>query len=59
MLQSLKGKICIEKINMSKNDSRTKEVISHVQRCGKCNQFGHNMRTCELKSVVSKEKNDI
>ena len=44
---------------MSKNDSRTKEVISHVQHCGKCNQPGHNARICELKFVVSKEKNDI
>ena len=59
MLQSLKSKICIEKINMSKNDSCMKEVISHVQCCSKCNQLGHNARICELKSVVSKEKNDI
>ena len=58
-LQSLKGEIRTEEINMSKNDSRTKEVISHVRRCGKCNQPGHNARTCELESVVSKEKNDI
>ena len=29
-LQSLKSKICIEKINMSKNDNHTKEVILHV-----------------------------
>ena len=29
-LQFLKSKICIEEINMSKNDSRTKEVILHV-----------------------------
>ena len=36
-----------------------KEVILHVQCCGKCNQLGHNARTCELESVVSKEKNDI
>ena len=58
-LQSLKNKIHIEKINMSKNDSHTKEVILHVQCCSKCNQLGHNVWTCELKSVVSKEKNDI
>ena len=58
-LQSLKGKIRIEKTNMSKNDNCTKKIISHVQHCGKCNQPGHNARTCELKSVVSKEKNDI
>ena len=44
---------------MSKNNSRTKEIILYVQHCGKCNQPGHNTRTCELKSVVSKEKNDI
>ena len=59
MLQSLKNKICIEQINMSKNDSHTKEIISHVRHCGKCNQFRHNARTCELKSVISKKKNDI
>ena len=58
-LQSLKSKICIEEINMSKNDNRMKEVISHIQHCGKCNQSGHNARICELESVVSKEKNDI
>ena len=44
---------------MSKNDSHTKEVILHVQHCGKCNQPGHNAQTCELESVISKEKNDI
>ena len=44
---------------MSKNDNHTKEVILHVRRCGKCNQLGHNARICELKSVISKEKNDI
>ena len=58
-LQSLKSEIRIEETNMSKNDSCTKEVISHVRCCGKCNQFGHNARTCELEFVVSKEKNDI
>ena len=58
-LQSLKSEICIEETNMSKNNNRTKEVILHVWHCGKCNQLGHNMRTCELESVVSKEKNDI
>ena len=58
-LQFLKGEIRTEETNMSKNDSRTKEVILHVWRCGKCNQLGHNARTCELESVVSKEKNDI
>ena len=58
-LQFLKSEIHTEETNMSKNDSRTKEVISHVRRCGKCNQPGHNVRTCELKSVISKEKNDI
>ena len=36
-LQSLKGEIHIEKTNMSKNDSCTKEVILHVRRCNKCN----------------------
>ena len=59
VLQFLKGEICIEKTNMSKNDSCTKEVISHVWRCGKCNQLGHNAQTYELESVVSKEKNNI
>ena len=59
MLQFLKSKICIEEINMSKNDSHIKEIILHVRHCGKCNQFGHNTQTCELKSVISKEKNDI
>ena len=59
MLQFLKSEIRTEKINISKNDSRTKEVISHVRHCSKCNQFEHNARTCELESVVSKEKNDI
>ena len=59
MLQFLKNKIHIEKINMSKNDSHMKKVISHVQHCGKCNQFKHNVQICELKFVVSKEKNDI
>ena len=59
MLQFLKSKICIEKINISKNDNHTKEVILHVQCCGKCNQLGHNVQTCELEFVVSKEKNDI
>ena len=44
---------------MSKNDNHTKKIISHVQHCGKCNQLGHNAQTCELKSVISKEKNDI
>ena len=44
---------------MSKNNNCIKEIISHVQHCSKCNQFGHNAQTCELKSVVSKEKNDI
>ena len=58
-LQSLKNEIHIEEINMSKNNNHTKEIISHVRRCNKYNQFGHNARTCELKSVVSKEKNDI
>ena len=58
-LQSLKSEICIEEINMSKNNSHMKEVILHVQHCSKCNQFKHNAQTCELKSVVSKEKNDI
>ena len=42
MLQFLKSKICIEEINMSKNNSCMKEIILHVQHCGKCNQFGHN-----------------
>ena len=59
MLQFLKGEICIEKFNMSKNNSYMKEIILHVQHCGKCNQFGYNVRICELESVVSKEKNDI
>ena len=59
VLQFLKNKICIEEINMSKNNSYTKEIISHVWHCSKCNQPGHNVRTCELESVVSKEKNDI
>ena len=58
-LQFLKNKICIEETNMSKNNNCTKEVILHVQHCGKCNQFRHNAQTCELKSVISKEKNDI
>ena len=44
---------------MSKNNNYTKEVILHVQCCGKCNQFRHNAQTCELEFVVSKEKNDI
>ena len=44
---------------MSKNNNCTKEIILHVRHCNKCNQLGHNARTCELKSVVSKEKNDI
>ena len=59
VLQFLKSEICIEKTNMSKNNSCMKEIISHVQCCSKCNQPGHNARTCELKSVISKEKNDI
>ena len=37
MLQFLKSEIYIEKINMSKNNSHIKEVISHVQCCNKCN----------------------
>ena len=44
---------------MSKNNNCMKEIISHVQHCGKCNQLGHNAQTCELKSVISKKKNDI
>ena len=59
VLQSLKNEICIEETNMSKNDNCTKEVISHVQHCSKCNQPRHNAQTYELKSVISKEKNDI
>ena len=58
-LQSLKNEICIEETNMSKNDNCTKKIISHIQRCGKCNQLEHNAQTCELEFVVSKEKNDI
>ena len=58
-LQSLKNEICIEETNMSKNNNRTKKIILHVQHYNKCNQPKHNARTCELKSVVSKEKNDI
>ena len=37
MLQFLKSKICIEEINMSKNNSYIKEIILHVQHCSKCN----------------------
>ena len=59
VLQFLKNKIYIKETNMSKNNNYMKEVISHVQCCNKCNQPGHNARTCELESVVSKEKNDI
>ena len=59
VLQFLKSEICIKEINMSKNDNCMKEVILHVWCCGKCNQLGHNVWTCELESVVSKEKNDI
>ena len=59
VLQFLKNKICIEEINMSENDSCMKGIISHVQHCNKCNQFGHNAQICELKFVISKEKNDI
>ena len=44
---------------MSKNNNHTKEIISHVRHCGKCNQLGYNAQTCELESIVSKEKNDI
>ena len=44
---------------MSKNDNHTKKIILHVQHCSKCNQPGHNAQTYKLKSVVSKEKNDI
>ena len=58
-LQFLKSEIYIEEINMSKNNSCMKEIILHVWHCGKCNQLGHNAWICELKSVVSKEKNDI
>ena len=36
-LQFLKIEICIEEINMSKNDSCMKEIILHVWCCGKCN----------------------
>ena len=36
-LQFLKNEIHTEKIYMSKNDSCTKEVILHIQHCGKCN----------------------
>ena len=59
VLQFLKSEICIEKINMFKNDSCMKEIILHVWHCGKCNQFGHNVWICELEFVVFKEKNDI
>ena len=59
VLQFLKSKICIEEINMSKNNNCTKEVILHVWHCSKCNQFRHNVWICELEFVVSKEKNDI
>ena len=59
VLQSLKGEICIKEINMSKNNNCTKEIILHVWHCSKCNQPGHNAWICELKSVISKEKNDI
>ena len=58
-LQFLKSEICIEETNMSKNDNYMKEVILHVQCCGKCNQLEHNAWICELESVISKEKNDI
>ena len=58
-LQFLKSKIRIKKINMSKNNNCMKEIISHVQHCGKCNQPKHNAQTYELEFVVSKEKNDI
>ena len=44
---------------MSKNNNCIKEIILHVQHCNKCNQFGHNARICELKFVISKEKNNI
>ena len=44
-LQFLKNEICIEETNMSKNDSHTKEIILHVQHCGKCNQPKHNAQT--------------
>ena len=37
VLQSLKSEICIEEINMSKNNSYIKEVILHVWCCNKCN----------------------
>ena len=37
VLQFLKNKICIEEINMSKNDSYMKKIISHIWCCGKCN----------------------
>ena len=59
VLQFLKSEICIEEINMFKNNSCMKEIILHVQHCNKCNQFGHNAQICELKSVISKKKNDI
>ena len=59
VLQFLKNEICIEKTNMSKNNNCIKEVILHVQHCGKCNQLGHNTQIYELKFVVSKKKNDI
>ena len=59
MLQSLKNKIYIEEINISKNNNHIKEIILHVQCCNKYNQFRHNAQICELKSVISKEKNNI
>ena len=47
-----------EETNMRENEGRTKEVKLRVRRCGKCNQSGHNARTCEIESIASKEDTD-
>jgi hypothetical protein len=58
-LHSSRVEVHVEQTNMSENGARTEEVGLRVRRCGKCNNPGHNARTCTVESLASNNSNNI
>ena len=54
-LRSQKGIVKTGESNMCEKDDRTKGDELHVRCCSNCKQPGHNTRTCQTDSLVSKD----
>ena len=58
VLWSQKNIIKIKKNVICKNNNCTKKKELHVRHCNNCNQFNHNVQTCQISFLTFEEKND-